>query len=127
MSAGPFVRFEFGASLSTIKPAAWGMGGCCAGLFRFVSSADSRADTDPSLVIPPNVFGPLLECDAAQRGAVLAGAMGAVRRIAHGETPQLWGSGQQAGGIRFTFELRSSTSMPSGQQELILESWEELP
>ena len=96
------------------------MSGWCPGVFRravgSASSADSRADTSPSLVIPSNVFAPLLECEAAQRGTVLAGAIGAVRRIAHGENPQLWGSEQQSGGIRFTFELRPSTSMPNSQE-----------
>ena len=77
------------------------------------------------LVIPPLTFSPLLECAPAQRGAVLAGAMDAIRRISDGENPQLWGSGQESGHIRFTFELRPSTRAPNGQ-ELILESWEEL-
>ena len=113
-----------------------GMGGCCAGVFRAAGgsaervegpagAADSRAGRDPFLVIPPNVFGPLMECEPAQRGAVLAGAMMAVRRIVDGANPQLWGSGQQSCGVRFTFELRPSPTIPSGQ-ELILESWEEL-
>ena len=120
------------------------MGGCCAGVFRFAGSAgsaDSRASTaaagsadlpglppstDPFLVIPPLVFGPLMECEPAQRGAVVAGAIEAVRRISDGENPQLWGSGQQSGGVRFTFELRPSNRAPNGQ-ELILESWEEFP
>ena len=130
------------------------MGGCCAGVFRFAGSAgsadsrastaaagsaDSRASTaaagsadlpglppstDPFLVIPPLVFGPLMECEPAQRGAVVAGAIEAVRRISDGENPQLWGSGQQPGNVRFTFELRPSNRAPNGQ-ELILESWEE--
>ena len=79
----------------------------------------------PFLVIPPFAFGPLMECEPAQRGAVLAGAMDAIRRISDGENPQLWGPGQESGHIRFTFELRPSTRAPNGQ-ELILESWEEL-
>ena len=117
------------------------MGGCCAGVFRFVGSAgsadlrasasatgsaDSRASTSPFLVIPSLVFGPLMEIEPAQRAAVLAGAMNAVRRISDGENPQLWGSGQASGGVRFTFELRPSSRAPNGQ-ELILESWEEDP
>ena len=104
------------------------MGGCCAGVFRFAGSAgsaDSRASTSPFLVIPPLVFGPLMECEPAQRGAVVAGAMEAVRRISDGENPQLWGSGQQPGNVRFTFELRPSSRAPNAQ-ELILESWEEI-
>ena len=110
------------------------MGGCCAGVFRFAGSAgsadsragsaDSRASADPFLVISPLAFGPLLECTPAQRGAVLAGAMGAISRISSGENPQLWGSGQSSDHARFTFELRPSTRAPNGQ-ELILESWEE--
>ena len=67
-----------------------------------------------------------MELESAQRGAVLASAMTAVQRIADGMNPLLWGSGQQSGGIRFTFELRPSDTMPNGQ-ELILESWEEFP
>ena len=124
-----------------------GMGGCCAGVFRFVGgsaagsadlragmtpslvsaagSADSRAVTTPSLVIAPDVFRPLMECRPGQRAAVLAGAMTAIRRIADGENPLLWGSGHYTDDFRFTFELRPSRTVPNGQ-ELILESEEEL-
>ena len=76
-------------------------------------------------MIRPQTFGPLLELAPDQRGAVLAGAMGAIRRISDGGNPQLWGSGQESNHVRFTFELDPSARAPNGQ-ELILESWEEL-
>ena len=139
-----FVWLEF-SSVCLAGARGCGMGGCCAGVFRFAGgsaerfaggsaenagSADSRAgsagSTRPFLVIPPLVFDPLMECTPAQRGAVLAGAMDAINRISDGADPQLWGQGQRSENFRFTFELRPSSRASNGQ-ELILESWEELP